>query len=274
MIDYSEYDGKKVGKKRSEAFFEVVKTKYKYLLLLGALFVLAATPGVTFRYLTVVHEIEVDAAVAEGTMTAAEGLLEVNALQNLYYAVSIGLVVFLALVTAGALKVIKIFAWKEPTPFRDNFGEGIKENAINLGICFIVNVLLLWMNNFVRNSNPEFSVWFYLPTVGWYLIALPICMWFCAATAVYKDKLFKTLSVGAKLFGMTLPLTLGAEILLVWPLALLLIPVAWVQLVVPLAYALLYLPVGLLVWAYIANSVFDKHINATSFPDLVDRGLY
>jgi hypothetical protein len=273
MITANTTAKKRYVQKRSQAFLEVVKNKYKYLLLLGALFMLAAAPIITFRYLTIVHQIEVNAAVQAGEFSANDGLLEVNALQNFYYAVSIALVLLPCLVLAGAAKVVKCFSWREPTPFKDNFGEGIKENVINYSICFIINVLLLWMNNFVRNCNVEFSVWYYLPTAVWYLVVLPVSMWFCASTAVYKDKFFKTLSVSAKLFGLTLFYTYAAEILLVWPLALLLIPVAWVQLAVPFIYTLLYLPLSLLALIYMADSAFDKYINAVSFPDLVNKGL-
>lgn len=272
-MDYSEYDKTPEKKGRTEAFFDVLKKKYKYLFLLGVVFAFAAAPMVTFRYFTVVHEMEMNLAVADGSVSQGDALLSVNALQNLYYAVSLALVLLIAVVAAGAGKALKCLSWNEPTPFRENAGEGIKENVLNYCLCFLVNTLLLWMNNFVRNCNPSFSVWFYLPTAVWYLVALPVSLWFCSCTAVYKDKLFKTLSVAVKLYGKTMPMTLVMTLMLVAPLALLFIPVAWVQLAVPLAYALLYVPLALLAWTFYTNSVFDKYINATLFPDLVDKGL-
>lgn len=274
MIDYDEYDRPIEKKGRAEAFFDVLKRKYKYLFLLGVMFAFSAAPMITFRYLTVVHEVEMNAAVAAGEVSAHDALLSVNSLQNLYYAVSIALVLLIALVVSGAGKALKCLSWNEPTPFRENTGEGIKENILYYGLCFILNVLLLWGNNFVRNSNPEFSFWYYIPTAGWYLIALPISLWFCSCTAVYKDNPFKTFAVALKLYGKTMPMTLLMTLIIAAPLALMLIPVAWIQLAVPFAYAMFYAPIALLAWAYYTNSVFDKYINATSFPDLVDKGLY
>lgn len=274
MYDLNEYESNNVAPRgRTEVFFEVSKGKYRYLFLLGFALLLAVSPVFTYRYLVVAHRIEMNAAVAAGSITAADALLDVNAMQNRFYLVLLALVLLLALVASGGAKAVKCLAWREPTPFKDNATDGVKENFLPYALCFIVNVLLLWASNFVRNSNADYSFWYYLPTVGWFVIALPVSLWFCSSTAVYKGSVMKALSVSVRLFALTLPQTLGITALCLWPLALTLIPVAWLQLAVPLVYALLYAPVAMLIWAFYSNGVYDKYINAKAFPELVDRGL-
>jgi hypothetical protein len=266
--------GKTVKKSRLEAYFDVVKSKYGQLLVLGLLFVLAVLPVVTYRYLVVAYEIEMNAAVAEGGLSSADAFFKVRAYKNTFFLTALPLSMVIATVAAGAAKVIKSLVWKEPTPPKDNFSQGLRENLFPYAACFVFSVLLMWACSYVRYGNVGYSVWFYLPTVGWYLLALPVGAWYCASSAVYKERLFKTFGNSIKLYGRTLPQTLGMLVLATFPLTLTLIPVAWVQLAVPLLYAFFYLPFALVGFAFFANGVFDKYVNAESFPDLVDRGLW
>ncbi len=275
MIDYKEYDPpeKPVVKKRTAAFFETAGNKWKYLLLLGVILTLSAAPAITLRYLTVVNEVHMNEEAAAGNITELEAAQSVNGLMNIGYLASLALCLLIALAAAGGAKYVKNTAWKEPYPFKSDFGEGVKENFLHFAPCFLMNVLLLWLCAFVRRSNPDFNFWYYVPTIGWAIIALPASLWFLAATTVYKEKFFKKLAVCLKLCFATLPQTLAMTALAVWPLALTLIPSVWVQIAIPAAYTLLYLPFAMLGWTYFTNKIFDKRINGTAFPQLVDKGL-
>lgn len=264
---------REIKRSRPQALLDVLSTKYKQLILLGVIFAFSLAPIATYRFLIVAQSVELDGAVAAGNMTSQEALIALNAMQNQFYLICLLLVQFTAIALSGGAKVVKCLAFKESTPFRDNFGEGVRENALGYSCCLTANILVLWACNFVLNSKTDYSLWFYLPRVGWLLLIVPISLWFLSSVAVYKNKLIKTLSVSARLYALTMPSTLLFEVLAVSPFALLLLPTAIVQLLVPLLYALILLPVVALCWAFVANSGYDKYINAKSFPELVGKGL-
>jgi hypothetical protein len=274
MIDYKEYDQKEQPKSRVRAYGVALKKNVWKLLAMGFLLMLACAPLITFRYLITVYRFGLNEEVTAGQLTETQAVLAINSLQNIYYLCSLLLCLLPALVVAGMAKALKCMAWKDPAPVRENFGSGIKENFLRFAPIFILNVLLLWISNFTRNANPNNSFWYYLPTVGWFIIALPLSAWYCSVTSVYKDKTHILVAGSFKFYAKTLPITLCFTFLALLPLGIFLFAnAAWVQLVVPLLYMLLWLPSVLLACVFWANSVYDKYINIKSFPELVEKGL-
>jgi hypothetical protein len=274
MINYREYDPQNPPKSRIGAYQRALKKYFWRLLAMGLLLTLACAPLITFNYLITVYKIGLDEEVAANTLTAQESLLALNSLQNIFYLCALLLCLLPALVVAGMAKALKCIAWKDPAPVRENFGGGIKENFLRFAPVFLINVLWLWVSNFTRNSNPDYNFVYYLPTVGWFIILLPLSAWYCSVSSVYKDKTYVLFMGSLKFYAKTLPLTLCFTCLAVLPLGLLLfMNVAWVQLVIPLLYTFLWLPPVMLACVFWANSVYDKYINVKSFPELVEKGL-
>lgn len=272
-MDYSEYDCKKPAvKPRIKAFADVFHENFKQYLVVGLLFALAIAPLVFFRYYVIAYKAELKQAIESGAMEA-DAIRNAYAMDNIFYAACTVLVLPIAVVAAGCAKAVKYSLWQLPTPFKDNFGEGIKENTWSFIVCFEINVVLCWVCNFVWNSNSNYEFWYYLPTIIYLVVLLPISLWFLCVTTVYKDKFGKRLSNAFK-FSVSTPLfsliaTAGAFA----PLALLFIADAWVQILVPLLLAAIWVVPSFLAWQLFTFKYFDKYVNAQAFPDLVDKGL-
>lgn len=272
-MDYSEYDVKQPAvKSRVRAFADVFHENFKQYLIVGLLFALAMAPLVFFRYYVIAYQAELKSAIENGSV-AADALHNVYAMDNLFYAACFVLVLPIALVAAGCAKAVKYTLWQLPTPFKDNFGEGVKENAWSFIACFEVNVALCWLCNFTWNSNADYELWYYLPVIVYVAVLLPMSLWFLSATTVYTDGIGVRLVNAFKLSTATLVPSLVATVGAFAPLALLFVAEGWVQIIVPFLYAVIWLVPSVLAWQLFTFKYFDKYVNASAFPDLVDKGL-
>lgn len=272
-MDYSEYDSKKPSiKPRIKAFADVFHENFKQYLIVGLLFVLAMAPLVFFRYYVIAYQTELKEAISSGAMEA-DAIRNYYAMNNIFYAACIVLVLPVALVAAGCSKAVKYTLWQMPTPFKDNFGEGVKENAWSFIACFEINVVLCWLCSFIWNANANYEFWYYLPTIVYVAVLLPASLWFLSATTVYKGGFFQRLTNSFKFYVSTLLQSLVATVGIFAPLALLFIAESWVQILVPFLFAAIWLVPSFLAWQLFTFKYFDKYVNATAFPDLVDKGL-
>ena len=90
---------------------------------------------------------------------------------------------------------------------------------------------------------------------------------------MYKDGFFQRLTNSFKFSVSTLLQSLVATVGIFAPLALLFIAESWVQILVPFLFAAIWLVPSFLAWQLFTFKYFDKYVNATAFPDLVDKGL-
>lgn len=270
-MDYKEYDTKtKIG--RTEAFFNSVKGRFSILLCNGLICLLAIAPVAVFYYILYSYRIELAIAVSKSEITQQVAYVSYMKASNIFFLCFIPWSAVFALVCAGIAKVNKALSWKEPTSLRENFFIGIKENFLFFFICFAVNAVMLWLCSICLSLSSSMRLFAYLPVFVWALFVLPLSLWFCASTAVYKDKFFHTLKVSCGLYIKTMLSSLGFVLLWASPLLCVLIARLCV-LIVPLVYALVILPLFALAWIFYCNSFFDKYINSVSFPKLVDKGL-
>ncbi len=269
-MDYKEYDVKPKKRSRSEVFLSGISSNFKGLVLSGLLLALALVGVITFRFLLILHEGEMMSAVSGGELTAQEASMSIASLRNMFYIACFPLIIPGAVVVGGICKAAKCIAWREKTPFRDNFGEGMKENSLFTILTILINVAILWCVGL--SADTQRGVYAYLPTAVWFLGIMPWSMWILAATAVYRGGYLLTVKNAFVLTVKTYPYTFIMTILMVLPLALLFIPWIYVQLIVPFAYAV-YLPFAWTAWVLFTNTFFDKYININLFPDLVDKGL-
>ncbi len=269
-MNYKEYDVKPKKRGRSEIFFSGISSNFKGLALSGFLLALAFVGVITFRFLMILHEGEMMSAVSGGELTVQEASLSIASLRNMFYMACFPLIIPGAVVMGGICKAAKCIAWREKTTFRDNFGEGMKENSLFIILTAIINVAILWCVGL--SASAQRGICAYLPTAIYFLGILPWNMWVLAATAVYRGGYLLTVKNAFVLTVKTYPYTFIMTILMTLPLALLFIPWIYMQLIVPFAYAV-YLPFAWIAWVLFTNVFFDKYINTNLFPNLVDKGL-
>lgn len=274
----TDFTADKLPKNRYEVFIDVLKVRWNNILFLGLLLLLLALPLLLTRYYHLLVTTEIYHQIQTEIIDSKTGMTKILGFNNFINLLYLPFLVLIALGLSGVMRILKRILWGEYTSIRSDFVSGIRENGVHLSLLLIVIGSFNYAVNYLRSvafySETQNNITAFLPEVVFITIILPVACYFLSLTVIYREKFLKKIKIGLKLYLMTLPKTLGIILLCIFPLALLWINYSLLQLIFPLIYVVFYLPLALIVWFLYTCSVFDRFINRSSFPEIVDKGIW
>lgn len=277
-IATEDYEAASLPKNRREVFSDVCHLHWGKLLLLGLLLLLFALPillcGIYRDMTLLLLEEQVEQRMLDGTDAVA-----LARQLNLFCAVvSIFLLILFSISLAGAMRIIKRYAWLENVSFAHDFIEGIRQNVKQYATLLAIAGGLALMCIYSYHTMPLISggvlydVAAYIPAGLFIVFILPLIVLMVPCIAVYDNKLRLHFR-----YGMLLFLKYNWRVLLLSaacfsPAVLMLIPKLIFRVIGGITVGLL-LPFSLLAWFLLTSKWLDQEINREYYPQLLNKGL-
>lgn len=275
----TDYTKSMLPQNRKQVFFDVLHLHWQKLLLLGLIFLLFFLP---FLLTSVVYDLQLvelyHALDGEDPAQLQNAGNTQAALDVIRGAVTILLLVLLAVPFSGIARVIRQYAWEENVHLSTDFAKGIRDNffqtaAIGALIGIIYTLCLLAYYNAPSFQSPVLSMLALMPIGISLLVILPIFLIALVMIPVYGNRLFATFKNAFFIYIRCLPRVLLGMILcmLIWVPAML--PDFYCHVFGGLAAALLT-PISLLAWTLTCYNLFDRHLNPLVCPELIGKGTF
>ena len=252
---------------RKELFGDIFKLHHSKLFLCGAIIFLFAIPLILIWFLKDYFYIN------------QQNLnLDIRMFSLIFSIAEIPAFLILSIGFAGIARILRSFSWMEPVFFKLDFSKSVKDNIkptmISFLIAGVVNLVFdatyLFVNNgFIRAIPFGFN----------YFIIFPVLLQSYFINSIYTNKYSLNLKLGIYYYFKTIIFTLlfclifyginiYANIHFVY-LAGVILKYCIITIVI-----ILLLPVILQIASLYEMKVFDKNINASRFPELINKGLY
>lgn len=262
----TDFTMEKLPHNRVEVFFDCLKQRYDIWFKMGIVLFVFALPIL----LVVILRDNAYSIMAQNDELTADKILatkETFALINL-----LPLIIF-SVGLAGVMKVVRQLVWGEGIFFFEDFKSGVKQNAIIYIFIFAVYGLVKMLVIYVESLIPV-EIVNRIPTAVLAVTLLPIAMFTLTATVIYKDGFLKVFASSVKFYVKNAPITLAFVIILAAAFCVEYIPYVVAKYAVIAVVIIVLLPMYLIAWSLFANSVFDKMVNISLYPEYVDKGVY
>lgn len=258
---------------RRELFCECFKTRWRTLFLCGLCTALFLLP---FIIIEGYREIVMDSVYKNYNNIIQKESIEVylNTVNNLFNLLSVISFVALGIGCAGMSRIIRNLTFGQPVFFFSDYLDGIKLNGLNFVIVFSLLGLSNFSSLFIISIMKDNDILALLSLLFLNIIMYPILFLVLSETMVYKSKIIECFRNGAIIYFRTLPATLFFTILVMIPLLIQFIPSYILKTATLFAILIIVLPILMLAWFLYSCHLFDKYINITLFPELVNKGLY
>lgn len=264
----------KLPHNRVEVFFDRLKMRWPLFLLLGLILSLSILPSLLVLFLRDASVVSLTSAYQEGTSDLATYQSAIRSTENLYALFLIPCLVLFSVPFSGVMRVIRQLSWGEGIFFGEDFKDGVKQNGLAYAFLFLGAGLFYVLDSFVLNAGFGYPVLQALPYGLSVVFFLPIAFLFLSHVDVYKASFKDAMKNSTILFFKNLGGSYLGVIAFLAPLLFLLIPSVIAQLISLFFSFLLYYPLVLFGWMLYCHSLFDRFINPTNCPNLVDRGVY
>lgn len=263
---------------RKEVFFDVVKLYGGSLLKLGLILLSFALPLLIVGFIRddneLAHLVLLQEASGEELAELYRSLQVSDGLISLFDV--IGFLIF-TLGLSGAVRIIRQYAWEEPTNLKLDLPKGMQQNAkayLLLGLltgCWVL--LSRYCFKGALYANGGLVIANLLPVFLGLLVFLPLLGYAMVCNAVYANSFGQNLRISLILYFKKPLRSIFISLLLISLLLLVeLIPVLAVRLLLR-AVTVALAPFLLLVWFLWSYDQMDRHINPLYYPELVGRGL-
>ena len=264
-IDYSKA---MLPRTRKAQLGDCFKMSYSVLLKCGLMLLVFFTPLVGFSFFMDFYYVSLmnhSSEEIEQTILVYKWILNGGLILTSYIAV-LGL--------SGVIHVLRNLIWGEGVFFKEDFAEGIKQNA-GKNVAFAAIFSVFYAGAYV--------VYSFFPTmiVSWFglflfaLVFLPIYFWIMFLNNTYDSKFgqllknslfFYVRTIGWTLVGILMPLSL---------VSLYFIPfyLVWLKYIILVLFIVFLFPIIVLIMNLYTTSRFDVYINRENYPDYYLRGL-
>ena len=258
---------------RKALFFDILKHKYKLVLLLGFVIFLFLIPAfvANISFDLFLNKISQDPNFVNGNVITDAGM-QIYRSSIIIFAlchVFTSLIAFIGL--SGAMRVIRLLCWNEGLLFWDDFWIGIKQNIkqfLIFSIIYSLGTILIYLSRIV--SSPIFYGLSYGLT---FAIINPLVIVILCYASTYSLKVGKILRNGFALYIKNFLLLLLFSLFTVLYYLLNFIPIPLVMYLVKLLGIIFLMPIFMLAVYLSLSNVFDKLINKTAHPELLNKGL-
>lgn len=253
-------------KNRKELFFDIIKNQWRILLLVALIVFVIFLPFILLRYynLIIINELS--------------NQKNNNDIFNAYVAynlINFFVIYLMGILFGGVQRIYKKLCYNEGLFIGADFIKGIKENFKDFSVLFLIyGALYFLLEVLYMNYLIEGSSLYYLFKVVNYGIFLPLLVICLCLSAIYTDPILRKIKASCKIYFKYFPKIILVLLIGIFPLGLLFIGKTFVQLLIPMVYCLLYLPLFYVIVCLIMNNFFDKEINEKNFPNLYGKGMY
>ena len=268
----NEYGLENLPSNRKDQFFDILKHKYKTLLLVGLMCFLFMIPMFAVHIAFETYFSNVMMSFNVGEISAEQATAATNTGIVIYCLAQIVgyLVAFIGL--GGGMRIIRLLAYNEGILFWDDFLIGIKQNFkqfLVFAVIFSLGTSAIYLCKIPKSAvvtgialGLKFGI-----INPWIIITI------CYAST-YSLSLFKVIKNGFALYVKTFLVSLLFSLVTLVYYFLNFIPLLFVILIIQVLLLIFVLPIFMLgVYEYMLK-VFDVNINSFSHPELVNKGLF
>ena len=267
-IDYSK---SMLPRSRREQFLDCFKMNYLTLLKCGLMLLLFFAPLLAFS-------VFMDFYYVSLMSHAAEEVKQTEMIFLLIYSGGLIVLSILAIVgLSGIIRVLRNLIWGEGIFFKDDFVDGIKENAPKNIVFYLIFGVFFELAFFVfcifrENIIALFGI------ILFALVFLPIYFWIMLLNNTYNSKWGGLLRNGLFFFVKSIGWSMLGILVFLLPSALELLLFAsfgfvWLKYVILVLIIVFVYPIIVLITILYSTAKFDEYINKDYYPDYFLRGL-
>ena len=264
-IDYSKA---MLPRTRKVQLGDVFKMNYVILLKCGLMLLVFFTPLVGFSFFMDFYYVSL---LSHATEEVEQTILIYK------YILNGGLILtsFVALLgLSGVIHVLRNLIWGEGIFFKEDFADGIKQNA-GKNIAFAAIFSIFYAGAYVVYSLfPTMIVsWFGLFLFA--LVFLPIYFWIMFLNNTYDSKFGAILKNGLFFYVRTIGWSIAGILMPLSLLSLYFVPfyLVWFKYLLLVLFIVFLFPIIVLIMNLYTASRFDVYINKENYPDYYLRGL-
>lgn len=262
---------------RKQLFKDILKNRYRILLLIGLmlfLFVLPLIAVSVWNDLTLASFFADSTNYVDGAMTESGQSLYKSIVINFTLFYSACLLVF-AIGLSGVSHTFRQLCWGEGIQFFNSFGKGIKQNSLRFILLMVFMDIIFIAAGFLFVSVNALWPVIVVAAVGGFVF-LPIVFVCFGYSAIYQNPFPKAFINSAILAIKHYPTTLLFSIIFILPFLIGFIPygLSIVKAVILVIVMVIILPLLLLTGGLVLNSIFDKEINIEKHKEIYRKGLY
>jgi hypothetical protein len=258
---------------RVEVFKDRLRFHWRLLLLLGVILALGSLPFLAVLIYKDLRFASLYASYSDGTIDQASYEGALRSASNFAHLLYLPCLALLGLLASGVCRIIRQLVWGEGIFFAEDFRDGIKSSGLGFALVFFLGGAIYALDAFAYDAGLGLPLLQVLPFGFSIAFFFPVALFYLSHLVIYKAKTKDAIRNSFILFFKNIGIAYLGTLLYLGPLFLYEIPNFYAHILVFLLLPLLYDPLVLLLWSLLSNSVFDRLINQTSFPGLVDRGL-
>ena len=273
-----DYDENYLPHNRKEAFKDIVKQRYKLLVLLGIILFCFSIPLIVTIFLQSRINYNIASGITSGSIeyqTAIEKLISYKLITNVLLFISL----FILLIgVSGCSKIFLKLSYLEGIIFTYDFKIGIKQNykdlVIAAAIMFFIYFVFDYISSLILLNQIELLTFMVvLPYAVLILLIIPCFMIYINLTCIYNDKVSQKIRNAFYIYAKYFPIVLLFVVMILMGFIVFVQPNFIISFVIIFLYFLLLLPLILIGWCLFANKMFDDCINNKFYPQIVGKGL-
>lgn len=258
---------------RFELFFDIMKNQYRTLILIGFLVALFSIPLIVVLLFKDTMKLSFVEQLAKNEITNEECLSLVLVNDLTFDAINILGFAILGLGMAGIIKIIKRVCFLDPVFIKEDFKEGIKDNAKQMCGLFMLFGLVVLICDFSLNYSTNKIVGF-IPTCIAFSIIIPTFLIMMCSLSIYQVKFFSCLSTSFFMYIKSALKTLLVYLICLLPVATIFIENVMIKYLVFIFVLLILSPIILVLLFDYFCGVFDEQVNKDQYPEIYRKGLY
>ena len=264
-VDYSKA---MLPRTRKAQFGDCFKMNYVVILKCGLMLLLFFSPLIALSLFADIFYVSL-------IENSTEAIDETKLL--FHYLFNVGLILmslFAVIGITGVVRILRNLIWGEGIFFKDDFNQGVKQNAgKNIAFAAIFS-LFYTLSYFIYSLTPD-SIISYLPILIFLLIFLPIYFWIIFLNNTYESKFFQLLKNGFYFYVKTIGWSILGVIMTIVLIALIFIPfnLIYIKYIVLVLFIIFLYPIIILIMTLYTTSKFDDYINKDNYLDYYHRGL-
>lgn len=274
----SDFDVSNLPHTRKEAFYDIIKQRYRLLVLLGILLLCFSLPLILALFVQARINYNISLEITSGALEyqhAIEQLISYKTITSCFILFGI---IIASIGIAGCSKIFLKLTFLEGIIIGYDLKEGMKSNFKDIAffgiLMFIVFFALDYMSSLILLNKIELLTFMIvLPYAFLLLIFIPCYAIYINLTCIYSDKITQKIKNSFYIYTKYLPKILAFVVILLLPFILIIQPNFIVSGVVVSLYFILLLPLIILAWFLFANKMFDECINLKHYPQIVNKGL-
>lgn len=266
------YTSKMLPQNRKEVFFDILRLHWGKFFWMGVLVFLFSLPMHLYALFCDWYAASYDSNV----VTADQVQQSITRLQNLRMIINVPLLMVLAVLMSGIMRIVRQYAWGENVFFSYDFLKGLRQNIVQtLAVVFIGGFTFMLAAICFRTAAAAGGTTVYtscIPLGFFFLFIFPLCCYIVAAIPVYSNNLLSNLRVALLVYSKKPLKTLMALACFCAVFLLSYVPNVYFHIFGRIICSL-SIPVLLFAWNLFCYEQFDRYINIHEHPELIGKGI-